>query len=241
MKFISSFFYTNIKKNSIIKTIGSEKMVKKLIQKVKNNKFLVAVIILLTIIITLITKKIIFKENLIIDKIAYDILVTKLRSEPLTTFMKLVTKLSNITAIAVFSIIFAILFYYLKKKKVSYLIIANPVFIALVNQMFKFIFKRNRPSGFEIINMKGYSFPSGHAMVSMAFYGLLIYIIYHYIKNKKIKNILIALNVTIIILIGISRIYLGVHYLSDIITGYCISIIYLLILTKLLNKYHIIP
>ncbi len=219
------------------KNIGREKM----IQKIKNNKLMVLIIFLLLIIITMITKKIIIKEELIIDKLAYDILVTKLRNPFLTSVMKLVTKLSNTSVIISLSMIFIIYFYYIiKKKKISFLIVVNLVFIVFLNQILKLIFKRDRPIGFRIIEMSGYSFPSGHAMVSMAFYGLLIYIIHHFVKNKKLKTILITLNVIIIILIGISRVYLGVHYLSDVVIGYSISIIYLLILTKYLNKYHII-
>lgn len=219
------------------KNIGREKM----IQKIKNNKLMVLIIFLLLIIITMITKKIIIKEELIIDKLAYDILVTKLRNPFLTSVMKLVTKLSNTSVIISLSMIFIIYFYYIiKKKKISFLIVVNLVFIVFLNQILKLIFKRDRPIGFRIIEMSGYSFPSGHAMVSMAFYGLFIYIIHHFVKNKKLKTILITLNVIIIILIGISRVYLGVHYLSDVVTGYSISIIYLLILTKYLNKYHII-
>lgn len=212
-----------------------------MIQKIKNNKLMVLIIFLLLIIITMITKKIIIKEELIIDKLAYDILVTKLRNPFLTSVMKLVTKLSNTSVIISLSMIFIIYFYYIiKKKKISFLIVVNLVFIVFLNQILKLIFKRDRPIGFRIIEMSGYSFPSGHAMVSMAFYGLFIYIIHHFVKNKKLKTILITLNVIIIILIGISRVYLGVHYLSDVVTGYSISIIYLLILTKYLNKYHII-
>ena len=78
-------------------------------------------------------------------------------------------------------------------------------------------------------------------MVSMAFYGIIIYLIKHQVKNKNLRLALIILNIIIIILIGISRVYLGVHYLSDVVTGYSISIIYLLILTKYLNKYKYIP
>ena len=73
-------------------------------------------------------------------------------------------------------------------------------------------------------------------MVSMAFYGLLIYIIYRLVKNKTLRNILIFINVIIIILIGISRVYLGVHFMTDIIAGYCMSIIYLLLFIKIVKK-----
>ena len=118
---------------------------------------------------------------------------------------------------------------------------SNLIFITLSNQILKRIFKRTRPLGYRLIKATGYSFPSGHAMVSMAFYGLLIYIIYHLIDNKIIRNILITINIIIILLIGISRVYLGVHYLSDVIVGYSVSIIYLLLLTKIIKKYKIFP
>lgn len=62
--------------------------------------------------------------------------------------------------------------------------------------------------------------PSGHSMVSMAFYGLLIYLIYKNVKNKYLKVILIVLLSLLIIMIGISRIYLDVHYLSWLFNSY---------------------
>lgn len=212
-----------------------------MIQKIKNNKLLITISLLLLIVIVMITKKIALKEELIIDKLAYDILVNKLRNPNITIFMKTITKLSNTIFIIAFLSILIIIFYFiLKKKKIAQLLGFNLVFIVLLNQIIKFMIRRDRPIGFRLIEEKGFSFPSGHAMVSMAFYGLLIYIIKHSIKNKKLRNFLIAINILIIILIGISRVYLGVHYLSDVITGYSISLIYLLVLTKYLNKYKII-
>lgn len=82
----------------------------------------------------------------------------------------------------------------------------------------------------------GYSFPSGHSMVSMAFYGFLIYLIYNNIKNKYIKWILICSLSILIILIGISRIYLGVHYTSDVLAGFLLSISYLVIYTRIVKE-----
>ena len=156
--------------------------------------------------------------------------------------MKLATKLSNPEVMIVIAII-SILFYIklIKNKKLSLGIILNLAGITIINQILKFIFRRERPTGYRLIEMSGYSFPSGHAMASLAFYGLLIYITKRLVKNKHLKILLITLNIAIIILIGVSRIYLGVHYLSDVLTGYSISIIYLLITTKLLNKYKVFP
>lgn len=78
-------------------------------------------------------------------------------------------------------------------------------------------------------------------MVSMAFYGYLIYLIYKYVKNKYIKWISIIFLSILICLIGISRIYLGVHYTSDVLGGFLISISYLVIYTSAINKFLLNP
>ena len=74
-------------------------------------------------------------------------------------------------------------------------------------------------------------------MVSMAFYGYLIYLIYKYVKNKYIKWISIALLSILIGTIGISRTYLGVHYTSDVLGGFLISVSYLIIYVSAINKF----
>ena len=217
-------------------------MKEKIITKIKNNKNILYISIPFLLVILLITSKVIVGKELYIDKLAYHLFIEKLRNDKLNTFMKLATKLSNpevMIVIAIISIIICIKF--IKNKKLSLGIILNLAGITLINQILKFIFRRERPTGYRLIEMSGYSFPSGHAMASLAFYGLLIYITKRLIKNKYLKILLIILNIAIIILIGVSRIYLGVHYLSDVLTGYSISIIYLLITTKLLNKYKVFP
>ena len=74
-------------------------------------------------------------------------------------------------------------------------------------------------------------------MASMAFYGYLIYLIYKYVKNKYLKWTLIVLLGILICTIGISRIYLGVHYTSDVLGGFLISISYLVIYISAVNKF----
>ncbi len=217
-------------------------MKEKIKTKIKNNRYIIYISIPFLLIILLITAKVIAGRELYIDKLAYHLFIEKLRNDKLTTFMKLATKLSNpevMIVIAIISILFCTKL--IKNKKLSLGIILNLAGITIINQILKFIFRRERPNGYRLIEMSGYSFPSGHAMVSLAFYGLLIYITKRLVKNKYLKILLITLNIAIIILIGVSRIYLGVHYLSDVLTGYSISIIYLLITTKLLNKYKVFP
>ena len=90
-----------------------------------------------------------------------------------------------------------------------------------VNFLLKNIFVRTRPLKYFLIEQGGYSFPSGHAMVSMSFYATMTYLI---MKNKdKNKKTLWILSFLIIALIGFSRIYLGVHWPTDILMGYLLG------------------
>ena len=128
------------------------------------------------------------------------------------------------------------LFLLIKNKKIGLSIISNIVIITILNQLLKRILQRPRPTEFRIVEETGYSFPSGHSMVSMAFYGYLIYLIYRYIKNKYVKWTLITILSILICLIGISRIYLGVHYTSDVLGGFLLSISYLVIYISSIKK-----
>lgn len=73
-------------------------------------------------------------------------------------------------------------------------------------------------------------------MISMAFYGYLIYLIYTHINNKYLKWFLITFLSSLIIFIGLSRIYLGVHYTSDVIAGFAVSLAYLIVFIKISEK-----
>ena len=147
--------------------------------------------------------------------------------------MKLITKLCNYKTIILLTIIF--MFVFIKNKMVSFLILINNILNIGINTIIKFFIKRPRPA-YKLIKQGGYSFPSGHAMISIAMYGFLIFLINKYIKNKLVKSILIFINILIILLVGISRIYLGVHYTSDVLSGYLISLIYLINFIRYTNK-----
>lgn len=73
-------------------------------------------------------------------------------------------------------------------------------------------------------------------MASMAFYGLLIYFAYRYIENKKIRAAICIILSILILLIGFSRIYLGVHYTTDVVAGFLISTAYLILFTSITPK-----
>lgn len=89
-----------------------------------------------------------------------------------------------------------------------------------LNYLLKYLFERSRPDVLQLVLASGYSFPSGHAMVSLCFYGMLTYLISRNIPHWHWRFILFIFTTILVIAIGISRIYLGVHYPSDILGGY---------------------
>lgn len=167
------------------------------------------------------------------DIIGYDFVSKYLISDFLTPVMKVITWFGSVFALIILTILS---FIGIKNKKIGALVLSNLCIVTVLNQILKFILHRPRPSEFQIITETGYSFPSGHSMVSMAFYGLFIYLIYKNVTNKYLKWILIIALSLLIILIGISRIYLGVHYTSDVLGGFLLSIAYLIIFVRVNKK-----
>ena len=199
---------------------------------VKNLKWIILFICLVGFLA--LAEDVFHKEIMNGDIIGYKLVSTFLISDFATPIAKFITNFGG----AIFLIIATIiLFILIKNKKIGFSIISNLVIVTILNQLLKNILQRPRPNEFRIIEETGFSFPSGHSMASMAFYGYLIYLIYKYVKNKYLKWTLIVLLSILICTIGISRIYLGVHYTSDILGGFLISISYLVIYISAVNKF----
>jgi len=210
---------------------------KKILKLTKDNYKWIILSICLILFLAL-AEDVFNKEIMQEDIIGYNFVKTYLIKKEITPIMKIVTFFGGATCLIGLTLV---LFITIKNKKIGLLIGTNLIVITILNQIFKFILQRPRPTENRIINENGYSFPSGHSMISMAFYGFLIYLIYKYVKNKKLKYISITLISILIIFIGISRIYLGVHYTSDVLAGFLFSISYLIIFilianNKVLNK-----
>ncbi len=167
-----------------------------------------------------------------IDTVIYNLIIN-LMSTNVTTIMIFISYLGSATTLITLTIAFTIL---LKNKRDAKYIIINLATVFLLNRILKLIVARPRPEILRLIVEDGYSFPSGHAMVSMGYYGFLIYLIYKNMKDKRIKYPLIVFLSLLILFIGISRIYLGVHYFTDVIGGFVIAIIYLILFIKYVYK-----
>ena len=199
---------------------------------VKNLKWIILFICLIGFLA--LAEDVFNKEIMNGDTIGYKIISTFLISDFTTPIAKFITNFGGAIILIVVTIV---LFTLIKNKKIRLSIFSNLVIITILNQLLKRILQRPRPTEYRIIEETGYSFPSGHSMISMAFYGYLIYLIYKYVKNKYIKWISITLLSILICVIGISRIYLGVHYTSDVLGGFLISISYLIIYISAVNKF----
>ena len=174
------------------------------------------------------------KEIMNGDIIGYKLVSTFLISDFATPIAKFITNFGGAIFLITLTIVLLVL---IKNKKIGISIFSNLVIVTILNQLLKAILQRPRPTEYRIVEETGYSFPSGHSMVSMAFYGYLIYLIYKYVKNKYIKWISIVLLSILVCSIGISRIYLGVHYTSDVLGGFLISMSYLVIYISAVNKF----
>jgi len=144
---------------------------------------------------------------------------------------------SSQLAIEISLISMGILFIVLKHRMELILFLWVGVGSQLLNSYMKSFFRRERPSIHRLIEQAGYSFPSGHSMAAFALYGVLAYLIWRHLNSRIGRILLISLTFLMTCGIGWSRIYLGVHYPSDVIGGYAASGAWLMLSIALFQIY----
>ncbi|MEW9096812.1 MAG: phosphatase PAP2 family protein [Clostridiaceae bacterium] len=162
--------------------------------------------------------------NFLMDKRAIDY-INHIQGKGLDTFFKTITTIGDPLTIIIMSLLILVIFYHNKFLKDGIYFIVNIIGVWLFNELLKFIFKRERPI-LKAIEVRGYSLPSGHAMVFTAFSLMCIYFISIKIKSSILRNISIVLIIALNFLVGISRVYLRVHFLSDVIAGWCAGVLW---------------
>jgi undecaprenyl-diphosphatase len=134
----------------------------------------------------------------------------------------------------------AIILWYLKKPKLALFIIGATLFGEVVKELLKEIIKRPRPDQFGcrlLVHPSGYSMPSGHTVFYTVFFGLIFYITIRYFWHHWIAKFAGIFSLIMVLLIGFSRVYLGAHWVSDVVAGYLLGGIILLISIKFLQKW----
>lgn len=162
-------------------------------------------------------------------------LIFNLRSNLMTNIMKFITFFASTKFITIIFIVLLIL-YFINKKRIF--LITDIIIIGevVLNNIVKILVGRERPKLEHLVTENSFSFPSGHTMVAVVFYGFIIYLINKSTIDKKIKIISNIIFIILIILIMISRIYLGVHFPSDVLSGASLSLAYLIYMIELLEK-----
>lgn len=158
-----------------------------------------------------------------------------IRADWMTPVVKVITYMANWQCITLLCVI--LLVFPSTRKTYGISVSCGAIFVSSFNKFVKGLVLRPRPDDIEhLVNIGGYSFPSGHSITSMCFYGMLIYLVRRHIKNKKIANIFTVILAIPAICVGFSRIYLGVHFPSDVLAGWCLGIITIMVIMFVKEK-----
>lgn len=189
----------------------------------------VLVVLFMVILVSILTERSMFIDTRIMG------ILPNFRGDTLTKVFKLITLFGESKIILVLVVLIAGILYFTKHRADAYMLCLNLVNIVILNKGIKYLVRRPRPLNMMIFE-DGYSFPSGHSMLSIGIYGFLMYLIYKSNLEKKYKVIFMTLLSIIILLTGISRMYLGVHYPSDVIGGFLITGAYLIVFISYIDR-----
>jgi len=140
----------------------------------------------------------------------------------ITMLAQFVTALGSPTVILAFCMIFVAIN---KIKKETTFLLLNTLLIYILNLGYRNFIMRVQPTNLHLVDVIGYSFPSEYTSLSVIFYGILVLFMLRKTNNKSLKSLLIAFYIILISIIGLSRIYLGVNYATDVIAGVCLAVV----------------
>lgn len=169
-----------------------------------------------------------------LDEPVYQTLA-RLRSPAVTAFFLFCTQLVSPLVLLLIALGLVIT---IPRREFRIPILLNLCVAVLLNLGLKHVFSRPRPTDVvRIVTEAGSSFPSGHTMAAACFYGFLIWLIWQLCKNRVLRNALSALLTLVIMLVAASRVYLGAHYFTDVTGGLCVSFVYLVLFTTVVERF----
>ncbi len=199
-------------------------------------EFLFALLLLLALIVFVYAVRIVFvlktttfDENIFTAVASY---TTPAR----TAIMNFITFLGKHTLLIPLNFLLIGFFIYKKQKWFAIRIASLALSSVVLSFSLKEFFRRDRPLLPVLGDARGYSFPSGHALIGIVFYGLLIYVIWHEVKQKWLRVFLTLFLILLILLISFSRVYLRVHYTSDVIAGLALGFIWLVLSLQIIQR-----
>lgn len=167
--------------------------------------------------------------NLVLSVDAYiEQIVYAMRSQELVRFFSFITGFGDIVAIVVIATLTTIVLWAFGRQNSAQALLFMIAGSAATGYLCKILVERPRPpEPFPAIVETGYSFPSIHAIEAVALYGFLIFITWNFVQVQWIRAALITGLFSLIVLISFSRVYLGVHYVSDVVAGLFIGAFFL--------------
>ena len=183
-----------------------------------------------------IVHEVLWEKEEVADNLMFAFLSTNVISDNLTGFMKGVTYFASATFLQIAYGALMLIYLLFKNWKRALEIAAIGIGGFVVNYLMKLSFHRLRPPNPLIDKLENFSFPSGHATSAFIFYGLLTYLVWKTRIPKFYKFIVGTMLILFSLLIGFSRIYLRVHYLSDVLAGICIGFAWLILTVWLFEK-----
>lgn len=197
---------------------------------------LLAIFAAILLLFVFIIHEVLWEKEEAVDNSIFSFLAANVISNPLTVFMKGVTNCASSTFLIVSYAVIITVYLLLKDWKRSVEIASIGIGGFIINYVMKLSFHRLRPPNPLIEKLQSFSFPSGHATSAFIFYGLLTYLIWKTNISKVYKYISGSILILFSLLIGFSRVYLRVHYPSDVLAGFCIGFAWLLLAVWLLEE-----
>ncbi|HET9745217.1 MAG TPA: phosphatase PAP2 family protein [Chitinophagaceae bacterium] len=199
-------------------------------------EFLFVILLLLALVVFIyLTRMVFIRESSEFDDRVFNTIKPYI-NDARTGFMLFITFLGKHDLLIPLNFVLIAFFIYRKERWFATRIAALSLSSLLLMFMLKFFFQRNRPLQPVIDDVSGYSFPSGHALISVVFYGLFIHMVWHEIKTTWLRTLLIIILGILILAIAFSRIYLRVHYASDVIAGIAVGFIWLVLSLRIIHR-----
>jgi undecaprenyl-diphosphatase len=167
-----------------------------------------------------------------------EVAIASLRTPGLTNFFSAITHLADVLVVFVVLVLALAAFVMSKRFTFAWALLIAVAGSTITTAILKVVVERARPSDVvALVTEDSYSFPSGHATAVVALYGFLLYACYKMFPQWWARALSVLAGAVIILLVGFSRVYLGVHYPTDVLAGYLVGALWVYIAISLLSRY----
>jgi membrane-associated phospholipid phosphatase len=196
----------------------------------------IGILFLISFILLVLTTWVVFvRKTTILDDKVFE-WISPLTNDFMTAFMKAITYMGNYQFLAPANLLLIGFLIWKKQKRAAWRVAVIALSSLGMKLALKELFHRLRPTDPMLQGITNFSFPSGHAFMSVSFYGLLIWLTWTHVRDNKLRLVLTILFAILIFLIGFSRIYLRVHYTTDVVAGFCLGICWVSLLLWFTRK-----